>query len=514
MLTHWGCERARPGQHSANALRRLGAEVVRRAADDADHQDQDQDPARRDARPGGFVHRIGCSGCDDDDCDRRTTAAPLCPFGSDRTWEISAVRAESPAAAVAEAAADPDAAAVVAAPRCPFGADRRWEISAARAVAEPPSAQTPSPAMAAAAVASPAAATAEEWKPNLDDIADRFHTLEELGRHLVRVEASKQRGRAEREERVRNKTRELEELAEHCNVEELTCPCAPGRAWRSIFALRVHCRGVQHNAWLVEQGHQSAMDGALDRWGADVNSPTSPHAGVSWEKRRGRWKAQIRSKKRKATLGYFVDEDRAAAAYATARRAKLEGRYVTEAQAEACSSCAAGFSPVGHRRNTASTVSDHLGVCWDSERSKWMARISIDGVQKHLGYFSSEADAAASVQAAQWAKWRGMPVSGPRAVLPACDGRFHCVACWVAQKRDPRLNAYVGSTRRRLSDHMRRCKHWPPGSKCWGLKRPVQTPDGCQRFYAFCVCGQASCAAGDAWVQHPDAATWLSGMRA
>ena len=113
MLTHWGCERARPGQHSANALRRLGAEVVRRAADDADRQDQDQDPARRDARPGGFVHRIGCSGCDDDDCDRRTTAAPLCPFGSDRTWEISAVRAESPAVAVAEAAADPDAAAVV-----------------------------------------------------------------------------------------------------------------------------------------------------------------------------------------------------------------------------------------------------------------------------------------------------------------------------------------------------------------------------------------------------------------
>jgi hypothetical protein len=51
VVTHWGCERARPGQHSANALRKFGAEVVRRAAGDADHQDQDQDPARRDARP-------------------------------------------------------------------------------------------------------------------------------------------------------------------------------------------------------------------------------------------------------------------------------------------------------------------------------------------------------------------------------------------------------------------------------------------------------------------------------
>jgi|EP01047_Picozoa_sp_COSAG01_P005809 hypothetical protein len=59
VVSHWGCERARPGQHHANALRRFGAEVLRRAADDADHQDQDQDPARRDARPGGFVHRIG-----------------------------------------------------------------------------------------------------------------------------------------------------------------------------------------------------------------------------------------------------------------------------------------------------------------------------------------------------------------------------------------------------------------------------------------------------------------------
>jgi hypothetical protein len=33
----------------------------------------------------------------------------LCPFGSDRTWEMSAVRAEYLAAAVAEVAADPDA---------------------------------------------------------------------------------------------------------------------------------------------------------------------------------------------------------------------------------------------------------------------------------------------------------------------------------------------------------------------------------------------------------------------
>jgi hypothetical protein len=202
VVTHWGCERARPGQHSANALRRLGTEVVRRAVEDADHQDQDQDSARRDARPGGFVHRIGCRGCDDDDCDGRTTAAPLCPFGSDRTWGISAVRARALVAAVAEVAADPDATAVAAAPLCPFGADRRWEIGAARA--EPSSVEAPSPAMATAGrTCSHYGCTGQ--RECIDDIADRVHTWEEYGRYLARIEASKQCGRAEREERVQKK---------------------------------------------------------------------------------------------------------------------------------------------------------------------------------------------------------------------------------------------------------------------------------------------------------------------
>jgi hypothetical protein len=45
VVSHWGCERARPGQHNANVLRRFGAEVVRRAADDADDQDHSNSTA-------------------------------------------------------------------------------------------------------------------------------------------------------------------------------------------------------------------------------------------------------------------------------------------------------------------------------------------------------------------------------------------------------------------------------------------------------------------------------------
>eukprot|EP01047_Picozoa_sp_COSAG01_P005311 COSAG01_NODE_180_length_22910_cov_19.255710_12_plen_203_part_00 len=77
VVSHWGCKRARPAQHSANALQRLVSSVP---------------PARGDAQPGGFVHRVGCGGCsDDEDCDR-TRATPLCPYGADRTWEIDAAR--------------------------------------------------------------------------------------------------------------------------------------------------------------------------------------------------------------------------------------------------------------------------------------------------------------------------------------------------------------------------------------------------------------------------------------
>ena len=78
VVSQWGCKRARPAQHSANALQRLVSSVPH---------------ARGDVQPGGFVHRVGCSGCSDDDDCGRTRATPMCPYGADRAWEIDAARA-------------------------------------------------------------------------------------------------------------------------------------------------------------------------------------------------------------------------------------------------------------------------------------------------------------------------------------------------------------------------------------------------------------------------------------
>lgn len=39
-------------------------------------------------------------------------------------------------------------------------------------------------------------------------------------------------------------------------------------------------------------------------------------------------------------------------------------------------------------------TSQYKGVCWDKRAKKWMAYVSLDRKQKHLGYFTDEKEAA------------------------------------------------------------------------------------------------------------------------
>lgn len=48
-------------------------------------------------------------------------------------------------------------------------------------------------------------------------------------------------------------------------------------------------------------------------------------------------------------------------------------------------------------------TSTHRGVCWDATRGKWLAQVKVDGRQKHIGRFDSEAEAAAAVQSVRLA---------------------------------------------------------------------------------------------------------------
>lgn len=53
-------------------------------------------------------------------------------------------------------------------------------------------------------------------------------------------------------------------------------------------------------------------------------------------------------------------------------------------------------------RNTNSrrgSTSTYLGVSWETRRAKWIARIAVRGVGRHLGYFADEIEAARAYDA-------------------------------------------------------------------------------------------------------------------
>ena len=58
----------------------------------------------------------------------------------------------------------------------------------------------------------------------------------------------------------------------------------------------------------------------------------------------------------------------------------------------------------GNNKNRAlacDSISGHAGVNWDASRSKWMARIKVDGVQVYLGRFSNKKHAVRARVAAE-----------------------------------------------------------------------------------------------------------------
>ena len=75
-------------------------------------------------------------------------------------------------------------------------------------------------------------------------------------------------------------------------------------------------------------------------------------------------------------LGYYADEEDAARAVAA---------YVERG--------------VVATQKRGGVTSEHMGVCWDKARKKWKAQKSVQGNQKHLGYYEDEEDAARAVAA-------------------------------------------------------------------------------------------------------------------
>eukprot|EP01047_Picozoa_sp_COSAG01_P046408 COSAG01_NODE_4355_length_5108_cov_4.680176_1_plen_270_part_00 len=136
-----------------------------------------------------------------------------------------------------------------------------------------------------------------------------------------------------------------------------------------------------------------------------ASTGTSAYRGVTWLKRTGKWRAEIRHQGRGQHLGSFNDEGDAARAY-DARARQLHGASARlnfpgegERQGAALQRVdpqvkAANVAAVAMRQKQQRGTSAYRGVSWSKQTGKWVASIRHQGRQQFLGCFADEGDAA------------------------------------------------------------------------------------------------------------------------
>jgi hypothetical protein len=175
---------------------------------------------------------------------------------------------------------------------------------------------------------------------------------------------------------------------------------------------------LEHNAQTKPDGLQQYLDLFV-----------SKHKGVTCNRKSGRWGACIRRNGKNQNLGYFADEEEAAAAYQAAAATIARGEPLPA-------------------RPARETSSKHKGVYWHKASAKWVAQITHDGKNQSLGYFADEEEAAAVYQAAQATIARGetLPARAARETSSKHKGVSWCKASakWVAQFRHDGKEHHLG----------------------------------------------------------------------
>lgn len=112
---------------------------------------------------------------------------------------------------------------------------------------------------------------------------------------------------------------------------------------------------------------------------------SSRYRGVTWNRIKRRWQAQIDVAGRHLGVGYFVKEEDAARARDGAAIA-LHGAFAQRT--------APDLEPLPYLPPSPIVkTSSYPGVGWSKAKQRWRAFVTIAGKFKHLGYFKSEKEA-------------------------------------------------------------------------------------------------------------------------
>jgi ketopantoate reductase len=151
----------------------------------------------------------------------------------------------------------------------------------------------------------------------------------------------------------------------------------------------------------AQQFTRSAAEIKAAEQAAAAKGYKSHYRGLYWHTDAHKWVARASHDGKLHSLGAFSSEEDAARAYDEAARehhgarAQLNFPRAGEVKAQPCALRSAAELRAAER---AAAITDFksgfCGVCWSRSHRKWAAAIHHDGKSHHVGYFSSEEDAA------------------------------------------------------------------------------------------------------------------------
>lgn len=151
-----------------------------------------------------------------------------------------------------------------------------------------------------------------------------------------------------------------------------------------------HIDGNRLNNAIANLRDVTNQTNAQNRHEISRSKLTSQYLGVTWNSANQCWLAQIRVNGKNRYVGQYATERDAHIAYLHSKSLNHDGADI----------CNRDLPPLPQRLNRHRKSSEVRGVSFDRTRSKWCAKPLINGKQKHVGYFDSEAAAIAAVRAA------------------------------------------------------------------------------------------------------------------